>query len=489
MEYFRCCNDNNFNKYILDYIVRIISDVIYIDPFNPHINEKKNKSIGTGIIIDNNLHVLTCAHVVDRSIKILISNNGKEKYEAKLESICYDKDIAILKIIDDNFKINEVDIKLGNSDDIELQNAIYAIGYPLGQETIKITKGIVSGFHGSYIQIDAAINNGNSGGPLINTENEIIGINTLKISSNVADNIGFATPINNLKIILEDMINSNNIIIEQPKLYIEYQPITKNITDILNLENIDNTYDSKCGIMITDIYKISPLYGIVDNHDILLKIDNYKINNFGDCICNKNDNKYNTISIFNLLAKYNIKNNVDIEYISLKEKKKKKINVLLSKNIKYENNINIIYYPIYSFKYCNFGGIIYSELNSNYINNAFNNDKVSSENMYNLEKYIKQENKYKKVIIIANILIGSQIDIDNILNIGDIIININTHNVIDINGLYEAINDPIKKNNKKYTYIKTLSNNIYIIENNIYRQNDNFLSKELKYEPDLNIKI
>ena len=178
----------NINAYST--IVRIRSMNINIDWAEPY---KKNsgQSIGTGFFIDNNGHLLTCSHVVEHAVKLLITvpEKGNEEYETEIICIHPELDISLLKT---NFK-NKDFLKLGNSDTIKNGQDVIALGYPLGQTKIKFTKGIISGLQNAMIQTDTPLNPGNSGGPLLNNQGQVVGINTSAIVS--AENVGYATPI------------------------------------------------------------------------------------------------------------------------------------------------------------------------------------------------------------------------------------------------------------------------------------------------------
>ena len=104
-------------------------------------------------------------------------------------------------------------LKLGDSNKIKSGNKVIAVGYPLGQDKIKLTSGI-SGIHEGEIQTDAPINPGNSGGPLLNESNEVIGINVSGYTN--ADNIGYAVPINRYKLYENEMIEPKNKLISKP---------------------------------------------------------------------------------------------------------------------------------------------------------------------------------------------------------------------------------------------------------------------------------
>ena len=121
--------------------------------------------------------------------------------------------MAILKI--KNY-VNQDFLKLGDSDMVNQQDKVTAIGYPLSSDKLKFSSGIISGLHGILLQTDAPINEGNSGGPLIKFSNnvdslEVIGVNSSKVKSSIADNIGYVVPINIFKIIKQSMFENKII--------------------------------------------------------------------------------------------------------------------------------------------------------------------------------------------------------------------------------------------------------------------------------------
>ncbi|MFA5623098.1 MAG: trypsin-like peptidase domain-containing protein [Candidatus Dojkabacteria bacterium] len=194
-------------------------------------------NIGTGFIVDSNGIIITNQHVVSNSQAsyIAITNEGK-KYPVT-EIIRDDSnDIAILKVDATNLKA----IELGDSDNLLAGQTVIAIGTPLGEYAGSVTTGVISGLSRSVttssgwfgsttkvyenvIQTDAAVNPGNSGGPLISTEGKVIGVNFA--TSSGADNISFALPINIVKQRLSEYITYGKFI--KPYIGISYQMISE----------------------------------------------------------------------------------------------------------------------------------------------------------------------------------------------------------------------------------------------------------------------
>ncbi|WP_312649457.1 trypsin-like peptidase domain-containing protein [Proteiniclasticum sp.] len=165
-----------------------------------------SESIGTGFILNEEGLIATNYHVVERGENIRVILYTGEEATAKVVNFDATNDLAVLQM-DESVKVPGV-VTLGDSDNIRVGESVIAIGNPLSKDFAgTVTSGIVSATERAvivgnteynYIQTDAAINGGNSGGPLINARGEVIGINSAKISTDSVEGIGFAIPINTL---------------------------------------------------------------------------------------------------------------------------------------------------------------------------------------------------------------------------------------------------------------------------------------------------
>lgn len=179
-----------------------------INPAIVSIDTQLNNGVssGTGCIIDSNGTILTSAHILEDGKDIIVTMNNGEDYKARIIKKYGDnKDIAIIKITAP-YQLKTV--KLGDSEKIRVGDSVIAIGNPFGFNGT-LTKGIISriDYSKNRIQTDAAINPGSSGGPLLNTKGEIIGINQAIYNpdNNISNiGIGFATPVNLIKEYLEE---------------------------------------------------------------------------------------------------------------------------------------------------------------------------------------------------------------------------------------------------------------------------------------------
>jgi len=249
---------------------------------------------GSGVFISDQGYVLTNNHVIEGARNIQIILSGGERYPADLIGMDAYSDIAILKT---DSKVPAV-ATLGNSDLLSPGESVIAIGSPLGEFVNTVTVGVVSATGRSIdtgsgyqienlIQTDAAINQGNSGGPLVNLAGQVIGINTLIVrgsnSGTVAEGLGFAIPINTAQAVASQIIQYGHI--TRPFIGITYQSITPEISMAYHLPvqwgvyitNVaDNSPASKAGLMVGDIITGIDTVTLDENHSYLNILYTYK---------------------------------------------------------------------------------------------------------------------------------------------------------------------------------------------------------------------
>lgn len=224
--------------------------------------QRSQESAGTGVIVSDDGLVLTNRHVVPSgtsSVAVVLSD-GTELTDVKVVDRTSDDDsldVAFLQIGDTKGKTLKA-AKIGDSSKMRVGDSVVAIGNALGYFQNTVTTGIVSGYGRSIqasgsgggdtesledlFQTDAAINQGNSGGPLVNIAGEVIGINTA-VASGEAQNIGFAIPINNIKGLIESVQATGKI--ERPYLGVVYVSVTADLRDEYKLKVGEGAYVPK----------------------------------------------------------------------------------------------------------------------------------------------------------------------------------------------------------------------------------------------------
>jgi len=236
---------------------------------NPNDEALVQNSLGSGVVVTSEGHIITNNHVVDQVDEIEVQlSDGKTK-KAKLIGADALVDLAVLKIDEPGLK----PLKFGDSDAVQAGDFVVAIGNPFGFEET-VTDGIISskgrpnradGF-GDYLQTNAAINPGNSGGPLVNLRGEIIGINTAIISrSGGSQGIGFAIPSNSVKTALESLLKNGRII--RGYLGIQARPTTQGVAD-------------NDGVIIDDVIPNSPASDAkLKRDDVIKKFNGHTVRN------------------------------------------------------------------------------------------------------------------------------------------------------------------------------------------------------------------
>jgi S1-C subfamily serine protease len=447
----------------LSALVRIVTDVVTFDWFVPYKTNSSYQSVGTGFFIDMNGYILTCAHVVSNAIKVsvVIPAIGKDKFDAEIVAMCPYTDIALLKTT--NYK-NKAFLSLGNSDDIKPKDQVTAIGYPLGQDRLKYTSGIVSGIQGSLIQTDAPINSGNSGGPLVDNNNNVVGINSSKIASSKADNIGYAVPIYEFNILKKIMYSGKIKIIHKPKLYMKFNNVDKNILKYLGTR-------CKSGYLVRKIYTVSPLYksGVRDG-DIICSFDNNKIDNFGETTVPWSTQK---VHMGELITRYKIGDKVPVVFWS--KKNKDMIKSIIEFNNKDEFKIKKRYSQFETIDYEIINGCIIMELTNNHLQSP-RIFQTSQEIYDNLVKYYATEKKAEPRLIITKIFGGSYMSKVNNINFGELLTNVNGKQVSTLNELRD-----IMKDIDDTVVFETELHNMFVnTKDNIIKE-EKFLSKKHNY--------
>ena len=244
-------------------------------------DSKKKVGTGSGVIISPDGYIITNYHVIENSSEVIVTTNNNKEYEAEIIGFDEVTDIAVLKI-DSNIKLDY--IFFGDSDSTLIGEWVLAVGNPYNLNST-VTAGIVSSKsrdlneydqkNQSFIQTDAAVNFGNSGGALVNIQGELIGINTL-IQSMTGGYVGysFAVPSNTVRKIFEDII--------------EYGDVQKGLLGVRGVA-LKSSYSRQLNINETEGFYIDEIeegFGAgsagLKRGDIIKSVDGFKINRFSD---------------------------------------------------------------------------------------------------------------------------------------------------------------------------------------------------------------
>ncbi len=235
--------------------------------------ERQSSALGSGFIIDAEGIVVTNNHVIQDADDIIVRVDGDKEYKAKVLGADPLSDIAVLKL---ETKEKFLPVKFGDSDKARIGDWVIAIGNPFGLGGT-VTSGIISARNRSigltryedYIQTDASINSGNSGGPLFDMNGDVIGINTAILGRNGSIGIGFSIPSNSAKIVIDQLIKFGET--KRGWLGVRIQDVTKEIAEVENL-------DKPRGALVASVAQNSPSDKAgVKAGDIILEFDGEKI--------------------------------------------------------------------------------------------------------------------------------------------------------------------------------------------------------------------
>ena len=215
--------------------------------------KRKSAALGSGFIIDEKGILITNNHVIQDAEDIVVKVGGEKEYKAKIIGADPLSDIAVLQI---NSKDKFTPVKFGNSDKARIGDWVIAIGNPFGLGGT-VTSGIISARNRSiglsryedYIQTDASINSGNSGGPLFNMDGDVIGINTAILGKGGSIGIGFSIPSNSAKKVIDQLIKFGET--KRGWLGVRIQTVTQEIADVEKL-------DEPRGALVASVAEKSP---------------------------------------------------------------------------------------------------------------------------------------------------------------------------------------------------------------------------------------
>ena len=240
---------------------------------------------GSGFIIREDGYILTNYHVIEDSSSITVTTFDNKTYDAEIVGYDTSNDIAVLKIDAKGLQ----PVKMGSSDSLRVGDTVITIGNPLGELTFSLTQGVVSALNRevtfssgttmALIQTDAAINSGNSGGPLFNMNGEVVGITNAKFSSRGSsssasiDNIGFAIPIDRVRGIVDSIIDKGYI--SKPFIGVSVASVNSELQSfgipqgaVVKAVNEDSPAE-KAGLQINDVITSANGKAITSSSDLV----------------------------------------------------------------------------------------------------------------------------------------------------------------------------------------------------------------------------
>jgi serine protease Do len=237
-------------------------------PFPMPPKGRQATGLGSGFVIESDGYIVTNNHVVDDAESVKVRLDDEREFEAEVVGTDPQTDLALIKIDAENLSA----LPLGDSDSLRVGDDVIAVGNPFGLGGT-VTRGIVSamardinaGPYVDFIQTDAAINRGNSGGPLLNLEGEVIGVNSAIYSPNGGSvGVGFAVPSNTVKTVVGQLRSSGAV--ERGWLGVQIQNVSPEIAAALGL-------DEPRGALVSDVVENGPSVGKLETGDVILAFD------------------------------------------------------------------------------------------------------------------------------------------------------------------------------------------------------------------------
>jgi len=270
---------SKLQKGLQDTVVQLLVTNMEKHVLQPYKVPKQGGCTGSGFIISDDGEIITNAHVVNGATTIMLQmpSFGKHQFEVDLVGIMPEKDFALLKFRPDDVVLivstlgKMPMLPLGDSDLVTRSQEILALGYPLGQQSLKSTTGVISGREAGEIQMSAPINPGSSGGPSLNCFGEVIGINSSGIVQ--AQNVGYIIPINDLKIFLSHLRAGG--LVRKPYLGVYQAMATEDLVKALGNPLPGGTY-------VVEVLSDSPLLGKLLPGDMIYDINGVPLDLYGE---------------------------------------------------------------------------------------------------------------------------------------------------------------------------------------------------------------
>lgn len=417
----------------------------------PFLHQGTNQARGSGFFVtagSNRPRLLTAAHVVSDlykkdGLKIQLPSFGKDVQPTGAVTVfAPDLDLAVVEVMLDDPKIYQAiqSFKLGDDKLLRPGDALYAIGFPLGEENLKVSRITFNGLQNGVIQIDGAINPGNSGGPIVNQAGEVVGIVSSGYDPRAASNISFAIPIGIFKTLdfykpLERPA-SDMIVVRPPTLGIMYYNSSNMPTDF-------GGSPCETGVMVQWVSKHSALYGSVQPNDRICTIQyngtTYKIDNYGQVAVDWYPSK---IPMSYAVALVPVDTPVQITYWSSRDQQIHTLDTKLKQS--FAGGFMGTYPPYDPLVYSNYAGVVVMPLHfEQVVAFPFLQFKLSPSELE------------EPHLVVTYVTPNSSFGNVNVIRPGDLITSVNGVAVRTIDEYLEALKRPI---DNKYVEWRTIDN-------------------------------
>ena len=416
-------------RQVKDTVVQVYSQVSEFNWLEPYKTPEQAEGVGSGFFINERGDIITNYHVVAQAccVQIQIPSFGLERFDVEVVGVSPERDIALLKLTNESrekitAQLSKIPfLELGDSDQVLRSQEVLALGYPLGQTRLKSTLGIVSGRerlgYFGYIQITAPLNRGNSGGPALNTNGEVVGINSCGVTE--AQNVGYIIPINEVKTALKDLYKVK--LLRKPSLGCIFTFSTPEL-----VRYFGNPPDG--GWYIAKVFEETLMESIgIQENDMLYEVNGYKVDMYGELIVPWSEDK---ISLFELLNRFTVGD--EIHFVIYRKGEKKIFNFKLTH--KYLPPVRAVYpeFEPEATDYDIIGGLVVMQLTLNHVPQLLSR-------VPDLVRFGRPEMQHEPTLIITHVLPNSQAYKARVLRPGEIIEEVNSVPVKTLTDFREAV--------------------------------------------------
>lgn len=423
-------------------VVQIQSSDIVFDWALPFKMKDNPRSAASGFFVDKEGRLLTCAHAVENgaAITVKIPKEGDRVFKVKVLAMCPFFDLALLQLEDKAYTTNYIELDDG---EVQTGQTTFAVGFPLGEKNLKTTKGIISGQQSNLLQTDAALNAGNSGGPLLNESGKVIGINSA--ATLLAENVGFAIPIKQYLLVQERLKAGagTSQLVRQPRVIgIDFQRIPEPFREYLG-ENVNGVYVQKT-------FDGTPLGQVVSKiapGDVVSKIivggEQYTVDENGQFTQKWVNQKLDMHNLVNLVR---ADQEFTVHFWKHNSNEKSSF-VSMNTTLKFcatPPKIRKMYPRFEKIEYEVFAGLVVMQLSLNHLERLAQllqtlPDRLAVE----LRKYTLRENQSKAVLIVSEVLAGSAIAYQDVIPPFSLLRKVNDQSVNTVENYRKALRAPI----------------------------------------------
>ncbi len=456
---------------VKDTVVQIFSQVASVDLLQPYRTPNQGVSCGSGFFINDEGFLITNEHVVRdaKAVWIQIPSLGKRILDMDVVGVSPERDVALLRLSPESLEMVQRELgsipflSLGDSDLVRRADDVLALGYPLGQQSLKSTTGVISGREQNLIQISAPINPGSSGGPLLNMRGEVIGINSAIVAE--AQNIGYIIPINDLKVVLNDLHKIK--LLRKPFLGVLFNNATEEMVEMMG-----NPAPGGCNVVEVITGSTLDRAG-VKSGDMIYEINGYQVDIYGEMKLPFTEDKISIVDYVSRLA-------IGDTLKGIIYRKGERIELSVTFDVPKRPAISEIYPGYEGVDYEIFGGMVVMGLSLNHIH-------ILASRAPGLARYTEMKYQTESALVITHIFPNSQLYRSRSLPVGSTINEINGIEVKTLEQFRKAIKETV---NSKFFIIRATDNVTRKSDNlMVVLSKDKIMAEEIKLSRDFKYPI